>query len=72
MISSALVISFCHDKCIYDEEEYVCEQFINEYVQEYDTSMFVVEKGQTNNYLDELLEQLDVDLNSCANPDYVK
>ena len=42
------------------------------YVQKYDTAMFVVEKGQTNNYLDELLEQLDVDLNSCANPDYVK
>ena len=42
------------------------------YVQKYDTAMFVVEKGQTNNYLDELLEQLDVDLNQCANPDYVK
>ena len=42
------------------------------YVQKYDTAMFVVEKDQTNNYLDELLEQLDVDLNSCANPDYVK
>lgn len=42
------------------------------YVQKYDTTMFVVEKGQTNNYLDELLEQLDVDLNYCANPDYVK
>ena len=42
------------------------------YVQKYDTAMFVVEKGQVNNYLDELLEQLDVDLNSCANPDYVK
>ena len=44
----------------------------DQYVQKYDTAMFVVEKGQTNNYLDELLEQLDVDLNSCANPDYVK
>ena len=42
------------------------------YVQKYDTAMFVVEKGQTNNYLDELLEQLEVDLNQCANPDYVK
>lgn len=42
------------------------------YVQKYDTAMFVVEKGQTNNYLDELLEQLDVDLGQCANPDYVK
>ena len=42
------------------------------YVQKYDTAMFVVEKDQTNNYLDELLEQLDVDLNQCANPDYVK
>ena len=41
-------------------------------MQKYDTTMFVVEKGQTNNYLDELLEQLDVDLNQCANPDYVK
>ena len=42
------------------------------YVQKYDTAMFVVEKGQTNNYLDELLEQLDVELNQCANHDYVK
>ena len=42
------------------------------YVQKYDTMIFVVEKEQINNYLDELLEQLDVDLNSCANPDYVK
>ena len=42
------------------------------YVQKFDTNMFVVENGQTNNYLDELLEQLNVDLNSCANPDYVK
>lgn len=42
------------------------------YVQEYDTAMFVVEKGQVNKYLDELLEQLDVDLDQCANPDYVK
>ena len=42
------------------------------YVQKYDTMMFVVEKDQTNIYLDELLEQLDVDLEQCANPDYVK
>lgn len=42
------------------------------YVQKYDTMMFVVENGQTNKYLDELLNQLDVDLDQCANPDYVK
>jgi len=42
------------------------------YVQKYDIMMFTVEKGQTNKYLDELLKQLDVDLDSCANPDYVK
>lgn len=42
------------------------------YVEKYDTAMFVVEKGQVNKYLDELLKQLDVDLNQCATPDYVK
>lgn len=42
------------------------------YIQEYDTLIFTVEKGQTNKYLDELLKQLDVDLNQCANPDYGK
>ena len=42
------------------------------YIKKYDTMMFVVENDQTNNYLDELLEQINVDLDSCANPDYVK
>lgn len=42
------------------------------YIQKYDTLTFTVEKEQTNKYLDELLKQLDVDLNQCANPDYVK
>lgn len=43
-----------------------------EYSKKYDTLSFTVEKGQTNRYLDELLEQLDIDLDACANPDYVK
>ena len=42
------------------------------YIQKYDTLTFTVEKGQTNKYLNELLKQLDIDLNQCANHDYVK
>lgn len=42
------------------------------YIEKYDTLSFTVEKGQTNKYLNELLEQLDIDLDSCANPDYIK
>ena len=42
------------------------------YIEKYDTLTFTVEKGQKNKYLDELLKQLDIDLNQCANPDYVE
>lgn len=43
-----------------------------EYTLKYDTLSFVVEKGKENKYLDELLEQLNIDLDTCANPDYIK
>lgn len=31
---------------------------------------YVIEKGTVNKYLDEFLEQIDVNLNKCSNPDY--
>jgi len=42
------------------------------YIEKYDTLSFTVEKGQKNIYLNELLEELDIDLELCANPDYIK
>ena len=30
LIRSAFIISLCHDKCIYNDKEQVCDQFINE------------------------------------------
>ncbi len=42
------------------------------YIDKYDSLTFTVEKGQTNKYLDELLNELNIDLNQCLNPDYVK
>lgn len=42
------------------------------YVEKYDTLTFTVEKEQTNQYLNELLEQLNIDLDLCAIPDYIK
>lgn len=33
---------------------------------------YTVEKGQNNSYLNEFLKQIDVDLNVCAQKDYVK
>jgi hypothetical protein len=44
----------------------------DQYVQKYDSLEYSVEKGQTNTYLNELLNQLNVDLDQCANPDYVE
>ena len=42
------------------------------YIKKYNTLTFTVEKNQTNNYLDELLKQIDINLDQCANQDYVK
>lgn len=41
-----------------------------EYIKKYDSLMFVVENGKTNQYLDEFLNSINVDLNKCAKPDY--
>lgn len=40
------------------------------YIEKYDTLTFTIEKGQTNEYLNNLLKQLNIDLNHCASPDY--
>ena len=41
-----------------------------EYMEKYDSLMFVVENGKKNQYLDEFLNSINVDLNKCAKPDY--
>ena len=48
-------------------EIYLGEDLLNKY----DTTMFVVEKGKKNKYLEELLKSIDVDLSKCAKPDYI-
>ncbi|MBR2139035.1 MAG: helix-turn-helix transcriptional regulator [Bacilli bacterium] len=39
-------------------------------MKKYDTLTFAVEKGKKNNYLDELLKELNIDLSLCAKPEY--
>ena len=41
-----------------------------EYMKKYDSLMFVVEDSKKNQYLDEFLDLINVDLNKCAKPDY--
>lgn len=41
------------------------------YMKEYDSDRFVVEKGRKNIYLEELLNQIDIDLSLCAKPEYI-
>lgn len=41
-----------------------------EYMKKYDSLMFVVEDSKKNQYLDEFLNSINVDLNKCAKPDY--
>lgn len=40
-------------------------------INKYNTLSFVVEKNKNNKYLDELLNIIDIDLNKCANVEYV-
>ena len=40
-------------------------------INKYNTLSFVVEKNKNNKYLDELLNLIDIDLNKCANVEYV-
>lgn len=41
-----------------------------EYMKKYDSLIFVVEDSKKNQYLDEFLNSINVDLNKCAKPDY--
>jgi hypothetical protein len=43
-----------------------------QYILKYDSLEYTVEVGQTNTYLNELLNQLNIDLNQCATADYVE
>ena len=47
-------------------EIYLGEELVNKY----DTVSFVIEKGKTNKYFNELLKQINVDLSKCAKPEY--
>ena len=47
-------------------EFYLGEDLVNKY----NSTMFVVEKGKKNKYLEELLNSIDVDLSKCAKPIY--
>ena len=43
----------------------------NSYVEEGYSYKHVVEKGQTNKYLDEFLKEMDINLKVCASPYYI-
>ncbi len=43
----------------------------NSYVEQGYSYYYTIEKGRTNNYLDEFLEEIKVDLKICAEPKYI-
>ena len=40
------------------------------YIEEYKSSYYTIKEGDTNKYLEELLEQLDINLETCLIPNY--
>lgn len=42
----------------------------NKYVEKGYGYMYAIQQGKTNKYLNELLENLNINLNICANPEY--